>query len=72
MIETSDELIIIGTQLRTTDKEVRQLLHTRAKGDVEISVVGSKPTDNEMESIFGHSIRMKERYPTFASYAESL
>ncbi|OWP56910.1 MAG: hypothetical protein B2I17_03400 [Thermoplasmatales archaeon B_DKE] len=72
MISQADELIFIGTQVRPHDKKLRETLKANSKKRIDVVVVGSKPSDDELANIFGSNLGQISRHKDFETFAQTL
>jgi hypothetical protein len=72
MVSGADELVFIGTQVRKQDTKLRELLKEKAKNNIDITVVGSKPTDQDLRDLMGNkSEKTPKRYPDFEHFVQT-
>lgn len=72
MVADADELVLIGTRLRSADDKMRRLLQDNAKSEVDLYVAGSQPTDEELMGLLGKDIGIRTRFKYFTEFVESL
>lgn len=69
MVQSADEIILIGTSLRETDIELRKMIKYRTKARVDICVVGSKPLDGDLEYLLEDKLGTIRRFKDFKQFS---